>query len=81
MHGLVIMPRFQGIEHRAQAMFVQLTAATGRTTDTEPHFTVALPTTWPPPARCALKMSMNITEVQRVDWSFANGMVQHVPQG
>lgn len=81
-HGLVIAPSFLGIEHRPQAMFVQITAAAGRSNDAKRALYRAIVDNVA--ATGAVRpedVIINITEVQRVDWSFGHGIAQYVPAG
>ncbi len=82
VHGLVITPSFQGVDHLPQAMFVQITAARGRSNDTKRALYRAIADNVA--ATGAVRREdviINITEVERVDWSFGNGIAQYVPEG
>jgi phenylpyruvate tautomerase PptA (4-oxalocrotonate tautomerase family) len=81
-HGLVVTPSFQGIDHLPQAMFVQITASTGRSNNTKRALYRAIA------ANVAATgiirgedVIINISEGTRVDWSFGNGIAQYVPEG
>lgn len=81
-HGLVITPSFLGVDHRPQAMFVQITAAAGRSNDTKRALYRAIADNVA--ATGAVRpedVVINLTEVQRVDWSFGSGIAQYVPAG
>lgn len=81
-HGLVITPAFQGVDHRPQAMFIQITAAAGRSNDTKRALYRAIAdNVVATGALRAEDVIINITEVGRVDWSFGNGIAQYVPEG
>ena len=81
-HGLVITPSFQGVSHLAHSMFVQITAAAGRSNDTKRALYRAIADNVAATGAVrAEDVVINITEVQRVDWSFGNGIAQYVPHG
>ena len=81
-HGLVITPSFQGVDHRPQAMFVQIMAAAGRSNDTKRALYRAIADNVAATGTVrAENVIINITEVTRVDWSFGNGIAQYVPEG
>jgi len=76
----VIAPEFLGITHSSQAMFVQIAAAAGRSNDTKRALYRAIVDNVS--ATGAVRpqdVIINITEVNRVDWSFGNGLAQYVP--
>ena len=81
-HGLIITSSFQGVDHLPNAVFVQITVARGRTNDTKRalYRTIAdnLAATG---AVRREDVIINLTEVERVDWSFGNGTAQYVPEG
>jgi phenylpyruvate tautomerase PptA (4-oxalocrotonate tautomerase family) len=81
-HGLVITPTFLGLDHRPQAMFVQITAAAGRSNDMKRALYRAIADNVA--ATGAVRpedVVISLSEVQRVDWSFGNGIAQYVPAG
>ena len=81
-HGLVITPSFQGVDHRPDAMFVQVTAARGRSNDVKRALYRAIADNVA--ATGAVRpedVIVNITEVERVDRSFGRGIAQDVPEG
>lgn len=82
VHGLVITPSFQGVDHRPEAMFVQITVARGRSNDVKRTLYRAIADNVA--ATGAVRpddVVINLTEVERVDWSFGGGIAQYVPKG
>ena len=81
-HGLVITPSFQGVDHRPAAMFVQITAARGRSNDVKRALYRAIAANVAATGAVQPEdVIVNVTEVERVDWSFGNGIAQYVPEG
>lgn len=81
-HGLVVTPSFQGIDHRPQAMFVQIVVSTGRSNDTKRALYRAIADNVAATGAVrAEDVIVNLVEVARVDWSFGNGIAQYVPEG
>jgi phenylpyruvate tautomerase PptA (4-oxalocrotonate tautomerase family) len=81
-HGLVITPSFLDVDHRPQAMFVQITAAAGRSNDTKRALYRAIADNVASTGAVRSEdVVINLTEVQRVDWSFGSGIAQYMPAG
>lgn len=81
-HGVVITPSFQGVDHLPRAMFVQITAARGRSNDTKRALYRAIADNVA--ATGAVRpddVIVNLVEVERVDWSFGRGVAHYVPEG
>ncbi len=79
-HQLRITPQFLGIEHSADAVFLQITCAPGRSVAQKKVLYAAIASNAQADAGLSPQdLIINLVESSRENWSFGNGIAQFTP--